>query len=111
MGAIISYYYPYKSNKLCDDVILDQPFKISIHIYTSEMPDIWFLYEYLKEQYKPTFSLLTNFDIELHLNTTANLKSNISGEIISFMSSDITKKLISKGIVFSDVSVGISLLN
>lgn len=110
MGAIISYYYPVKSNKLCEDIILDQPFKISIHIYTSQTPDLWPLYEYLKEQYKPCFSLLTNFDIELHLNTTANLKSNISGEIISFMSSNITKKLIECNVSFSDVSVGISLL-
>jgi hypothetical protein len=99
-----SYFSKTKKNKLCEDIIEDhEDFAITINIYTMKPlsfcePDI--IMDYLQYT-NPVLTYSHNNSIHLLYRPDKKLpflRSNISGEIISYLSSELTIFLVKNNI-------------
>lgn len=99
MGLIQSYWKNNESIKLCDDIIDSQQFMIVISIYSMQsIPEYNVLLEYLQNtgciaSYNYLHKIYLLYD---PAKSDVVLRSNRSGDIISGLSSDITRFCIVK---------------
>ena len=90
MGNLYSYF---TNTRICDDYMGDKEFSIHIKIHSMEPPNLAEITEYL-QYLNPVSSETTDKIIILRFNSAKKpilLRSDISGEIISNIVTDITK--------------------
>jgi len=97
MGNLYSYY---TNNRICDDYIGDKEFSIHIKIHSMDLFNLSEITEYL-QYLNPISSETKDKIIILRFNNAKKpilLRSDISGEIISNVVTDITKYCITNSL-------------
>lgn len=94
MGQIYSYFLPESKRKLCDDIVDDIDFSLHVTIHNiGRTPDYSKLLAHLQST-NPVLSYWYCKSIYLLYSPKqkhANLRSNISGDIISTLSAEVTR--------------------
>ncbi len=94
MGQVYAYFNTETKRKLCDDIVNDSDFSLKINIFCNEpAPDYSDLLTYLQLT-NPVISYCYAKSIYLIYSPKKKapfLRSNISGDIISILSADVTR--------------------